>query len=197
MFARDGEVRVERIGLEHHRDIAVARREAVGHLAVDQQAPRTRVIEPGDDPQCCRFSAARRPDQDQEFAIGDIEVQRRQRRLAVVEALRDLFECDRRQDSLTSGASPQSSLTSEQPREGTAPTTGPGTARRCRWERIREANALQRRRNAGRLAPHPVMARKSCSDPALVTGYPSAAGRIRLLWMAFRATLPCRSCAPY
>ena len=45
------QVGVKRVGLEHHRDVAVAGCGRVGKRAVDQQAPGSRVVEPGDDPQ--------------------------------------------------------------------------------------------------------------------------------------------------
>ncbi len=100
----DREMRVERVGLEHHRDVAVARRGIVGESAIDQQPPGGRVVESGHDPQRGRLAAARGPDQDQELPLGDVKVEVRQGGLAVVVAFRDLLEGDRRQCRLASGA---------------------------------------------------------------------------------------------
>jgi hypothetical protein len=68
-------VRVERVVLEHHRDVPVARRE-VGHLPrADADGSHVDVFEPGQHPQAGGLAAAGRPDEDQELAVGDLEVQ--------------------------------------------------------------------------------------------------------------------------
>ena len=70
----DRQVRIERIGLEHHGDAAVGRRHD-GHVgAVDQHAARGRVLQPGDDAQQRGLAAARRADEDDELAVVDLEV---------------------------------------------------------------------------------------------------------------------------
>jgi hypothetical protein len=73
---RDGHVRVERVVLEHHGDVAVLRGD-VGDVAVaDADRPAVDLLEPGEHPQAGRLAAARGADQDEELAVGDVEVQR-------------------------------------------------------------------------------------------------------------------------
>ena len=87
-----GHVRVERVVLEDHRDVAVLRRAVVDHLAADLQLAAGDVLEPGDHPQRRRLAAARRPDQDHELAVGDVEVHVLDGFVAVVEDLGDAIE---------------------------------------------------------------------------------------------------------
>ena len=69
----DGHVRVERVRLEDHRDVAVPRLQ-VGHVAAaDRDAPVGRVLEPRHDAQERRLAAAGRADEDEELAVGDLE----------------------------------------------------------------------------------------------------------------------------
>ena len=69
----DGHVRVERVCLEDHRDVAVPRLQ-VGHVAVaDRDAPVGRLLEPRHDAQERRLSAAGWSDQDEKLAVGDLE----------------------------------------------------------------------------------------------------------------------------
>ena len=74
MFSPHGHVRVERVVLEHHRDVAVLRRLVVDDLAADLQLAVGDVLEPGDHPQRGRLPAAGRADEDHELAVGDVEV---------------------------------------------------------------------------------------------------------------------------
>ena len=67
-------VRVERVGLEHHRDVAVLGRLLVDPLAADAQLAGGDVLQPGDHVQRGGLPAAGRPDQDHELAVGDLEV---------------------------------------------------------------------------------------------------------------------------
>ena len=71
----DRHVRIERIGLEHHGDAAVGRLDVVDERLppIDDLAFGD-VFEAGDHPQQRRLSAARRADEDDEFAVGDLEV---------------------------------------------------------------------------------------------------------------------------
>jgi hypothetical protein len=48
---RNGHVRVQRIALEHHRDVAVALQHVVHPLAVDVEVAVGDVFQPGDHPQ--------------------------------------------------------------------------------------------------------------------------------------------------
>src|SRR5215831_18895264 len=66
-------VRVERIALEHHGDVALARRTILHRLPVDPDVPAGRLLEAGDQGQGGRFSAARRTDDGHELAICYLE----------------------------------------------------------------------------------------------------------------------------
>jgi len=70
-----GHVRVQRVVLEHHRDVSVLR----GHVVHDAVADRDRALadplQAGHHPQRGRLPAPRRPDQDQELRVGDLERQ--------------------------------------------------------------------------------------------------------------------------
>jgi hypothetical protein len=70
----NGFVRVQRVALEHHREVAPLGRH-LGHiLPVDQHAAARRQLEPGDDPQHGALAAARRPDEREALAVGDVEI---------------------------------------------------------------------------------------------------------------------------
>src|SRR5205814_3402568 len=66
-------VRVERVVLEHHGDVAVHRRQIVHHPAVDADLAGGDVLEAGDHAQRGRLAAARGPDQHHELAVTDLE----------------------------------------------------------------------------------------------------------------------------
>ncbi len=68
-------VRVQRIALEDERDVAVARRDARDVAAVDRDAPVGRPLEPGEHPERRRLSAPRGPDEHEELAAPDLEVE--------------------------------------------------------------------------------------------------------------------------
>ena len=73
---RDGHVRVEGVVLEDHRDVAVLRRD-VGDVAVaDADRAAVDLLEAGEHPQAGRLPASGGADQDEELAVGDVEVQR-------------------------------------------------------------------------------------------------------------------------
>jgi hypothetical protein len=65
-------MRVERVILEHHRDVAILGLDAVDHAAIDRDRARGDLFEPRDHPQQGRFPAARRPDDNHQLAIRDI-----------------------------------------------------------------------------------------------------------------------------
>ena len=67
-------VRIERVVLEHHRDVALARRHVVHDLAVDDDLAAGHRFEAGDHSQDRALAAARGPDQDDELAVVDLEV---------------------------------------------------------------------------------------------------------------------------
>ena len=66
-------VRVEGVVLEHHGDVAVAGRDVVHEPVADVDLAAGDFLEPGDHPQRRRFAAARRADQHDELAVGDLE----------------------------------------------------------------------------------------------------------------------------
>jgi len=67
-------VRVERVALEDHRDVAVFRRE-VGDVAI-ADADRARVdgLEPGDHAQHRGLTATRRPDEHEKLRVVHVQV---------------------------------------------------------------------------------------------------------------------------
>jgi hypothetical protein len=64
-------VRVERIRLEHHRDVAVLGRLLVDPFAADPQLSGGDLLETGDHVERGRLSAAGGSDEDDELAVGD------------------------------------------------------------------------------------------------------------------------------
>ncbi|ORE91266.1 phenol hydroxylase [Aurantimonas sp. 22II-16-19i] len=76
---RDGKVRVERVGLEDHRDVAVLRMHLAHRAAVDADVAAARLDQPGDDVEEGRLAAARRPEQDEELAARKVDVDALQR----------------------------------------------------------------------------------------------------------------------
>jgi hypothetical protein len=68
-------VRVERVALEHHRDVAVLRLEVVDHASVDHDLAAADVLQAREHAQQRRLAAARRADQHHELAVGDVEAQ--------------------------------------------------------------------------------------------------------------------------
>ena len=71
---RHRHVRKQRIGLEHHAEIAMLGH-GMGHVAAAEQQPALgHGFEPGDAAQRRRLAAARRPQKRNELALADIEV---------------------------------------------------------------------------------------------------------------------------
>jgi hypothetical protein len=103
-------VRIEGVALEDHRDVARARRQ-IGHVAsADPDATARRLLEPGDHAQERRLAAARRPDEDEELAVGDLERDVFDRD-HITELLGDVFE-----DDLTHPCSPRAAAYAADPR---------------------------------------------------------------------------------
>jgi hypothetical protein len=71
----DGLVGVQRVVLEHHRHVAVARVDVGDVVAADPDAAFRGSFEPGDHPQRCRLPTARRADDGDELPVVDREVQ--------------------------------------------------------------------------------------------------------------------------
>ena len=89
-----GHVRVQGVALEDHGDVAVLRRLVVDDLAVDAQLALGDVLQPGDHVEGGRLPAAGRADQDDELAVGDVEVDVVHRQRTVREALGDVVQND-------------------------------------------------------------------------------------------------------
>ena len=88
-------MRVERIVLEHHGDVPVLWRHVVDQLVADIDLARGGFLEAGDHAQGRALAAARRPDQHDELAIGDVDVDPPHRR-GLVKGLDDVAKRDLR-----------------------------------------------------------------------------------------------------
>ena len=89
-------VRVERVVLEHHRDVAVDRVEVVDDDVADEDLARGGLLEARDHPQRGRLAAPGRADEDHELPVLDAEVEVVDGDRAVREPLRDAAKLDRR-----------------------------------------------------------------------------------------------------
>ena len=68
----NAQVRVERVALEDHRDVAALRREVVDDTVADPDDAVADVLEAGDHPQRGRLAAPGRADEHHELAVGDL-----------------------------------------------------------------------------------------------------------------------------
>jgi hypothetical protein len=87
-------VRVQRVVLEHHGDVAVLGLDVVDDSVTDLHRAAADRLEPGDHPQRRRLATARRPDQDEELLVGDLQIEVVNRVESVVVDLVDAFELD-------------------------------------------------------------------------------------------------------
>ncbi len=88
-------VRVQRVVLEYHRDVAVLRRDVVHAALADEDVAPRRVLEARHHAQRGGFAAARWTDEHHELAVEDLEVQVVDGRcLVVLVRLRDVFQSD-------------------------------------------------------------------------------------------------------
>ena len=71
----DAHVRIERVGLEHHGDVAVFGRHIVDGAVADVDGAFADVFQAGQHAQAGGLAAARRADEDQEFLVGNLQVQ--------------------------------------------------------------------------------------------------------------------------
>jgi hypothetical protein len=90
------QVRVERVALEDHRDVAVLGGDVVHDPVADPDCPLGDGLEPGDHPQRGRLSAARRPHQHHELAVLDPQVEVGDRPRPARVDLADVLEIDAR-----------------------------------------------------------------------------------------------------
>ena len=88
----DAQVRIERVVLEDHRDVALLRRHVVDDPAADRDRAAGDVLEPGDHAQRRRLAAAGRADEHEELAVVGFERQLEDGLDAVVVDLVDFFE---------------------------------------------------------------------------------------------------------
>jgi hypothetical protein len=89
-------VRVERVALEDHRDVPLARSEVGDVAAVDHDAAGRRLLEPGDQAQERGLAAPRWADEDHELARLDFERDVVDADEAAGETLRDALQRDLR-----------------------------------------------------------------------------------------------------
>src|SRR3546814_18606946 len=68
----DLHMRIERVVLEHHGNVALLWRNAVHHQVTDADLACRDALEAGDHPQECRLAAARWANQNDKLAIGNI-----------------------------------------------------------------------------------------------------------------------------
>ena len=72
----DGEVRIERVVLEDHRDVPILRRR-VGDVSVaDVDRAGVDLLEAGEHPEGSRLAGAGRPDEHHELTVRDVELER-------------------------------------------------------------------------------------------------------------------------
>ena len=71
----DAHMRIERVVLEHHGDIALRRRDAVDTPVADIDFARRDRLKPCDDPEQRGLAAAGRADKDDKLVIGDLKVE--------------------------------------------------------------------------------------------------------------------------
>src|SRR5581483_5568479 len=88
----DAHMRVERVILEYHRNVAVGRLDLVDDAAADIDLARGDGLEPGDHPEQRRLAAAGGADQHAELAVGDIDIDAFDRFEAVRIGLADVAE---------------------------------------------------------------------------------------------------------
>lgn len=67
-------IRIKRIGLENHRNIALGRMQPGNRLSIDGDIPGRDWFEPGDSVQQCRLSAARRANEDEKTTLIDLDI---------------------------------------------------------------------------------------------------------------------------
>ena len=75
MFSRTRHVRVERIVLEDHGDVALGRLEVGDVAVVEDDGAVAQPLQPGDAGERGALAAAGRPQQGQELAVGDRDVE--------------------------------------------------------------------------------------------------------------------------
>ncbi|MNQ22351.1 hypothetical protein D3C85_354930 [compost metagenome] len=72
---RHGHVREQRVVLEHHADVALVRRHVVDRTACQQDLARRRRFKAGEHHQTGGLAGAGRPEQGEEFAFANVQVE--------------------------------------------------------------------------------------------------------------------------
>ena len=90
----DAHVGIEGVVLENHRDVAVLREGVVTIDPIDEELAVGDFLEPRDHAEGRRFTASGRTDEDDEFAVLDIEVEIENGLNVVVVNLIDVFQLD-------------------------------------------------------------------------------------------------------
>ena len=128
------QVRVQRVVLEDHREVPVARRLLVDACSVDEHLAGGDVLQAHDHPEQGRLAAPRRPDEDDELALGDLEADVVDGQEAVGVLLDDVPHADGCHGELSPflvrrrAVSPSRHLRSNRPRCGVG-TPAPGSRR--------------------------------------------------------------------
>ena len=68
-------MRIERIGLEHHGDVAIFRQHVVDPVGADIEVAGRHFLEAGNHAHRRGLAAARGSEQDEEFLVDDLEVE--------------------------------------------------------------------------------------------------------------------------
>jgi hypothetical protein len=100
----DGQVRVERVALEHHRDVAVARGNVIHDAIADHHDAFGHLLEAGDHSKSGLLAAPRWSDKDHELPVGDLQIEARDGASAVRIDLRDVVEANARHDESSARA---------------------------------------------------------------------------------------------
>jgi hypothetical protein len=68
-------VRIERVALEDHRDVALLRCQIVDDPLANPDLAFADLLEPGQHAERSRLPATRRPDKHHQFAVGNVEIE--------------------------------------------------------------------------------------------------------------------------
>ena len=139
-----GHVRIERVVLEDHGDVALARCDVIHHATADRDGAFADFLEAGDHAQGGALAAARRADEHDELPVTDMQVHALHRAHAAGIDLADRF-----QDDLCHGCLSCQPLT--------APRASPST--NCRWA------AMKRRMQGSMVTRLAAMSRCTSSSP--------------------------------
>ena len=92
-------MRVERVILEHHGQVAVLGFQMADRAPVDVDFPGGDLVQPRDHPERGGFAAARGADENGELVLGHLEIDSVQN-LGLAVALDEIFQADRRHFTL-------------------------------------------------------------------------------------------------